>query len=186
MLIVDTAVFEKQLFSIGHRGPMTDPQSGKARAPKTMISLASLFRSLGVDIQCTFHNSGNDAFLSLLALQLLLDKDNTRVPQMRGKSSSKNSTRAVNRTHSGNPPLLPVASVLPMMMQPQLSPNSLTAGYSMNAYLDNESGMMRRTPGHSNNNTGSRRGMGGVGGNNSSRKPAVEELTNSLRNLKTE
>jgi len=150
-----------------------------------MISLSAVLRSLGVDVQCSFHNSGNDAFLSLLALQLLLDKDNTKVPQMRGKSSNKNGARMGNWSASGMPAAqMPLVPAFPMIPQPQLSP-AIVATYGMNAYLDNEFGAMRRAPGHSNNNTVSKRGKGGVEMNNSSRKSMADELSSSMKNLKT-
>jgi hypothetical protein len=184
MLVIDTALFEKQLFSMGHRGPMIDPQTGKARAPKTMISLATVFRSLSVDVQCTFHNSGNDAFFSLLALQLLLDKDNTRIPQMRGRATNMHSM-ASSGSRSPAPILavpVPMATPYPMSPSPQLLPNALAANYSMNAYLDNDFGVaIRRSPGHS-NSTSKRGGRGG--GKGHSRQLSVDRLTGSMQNFR--
>lgn len=186
MLVIDTAIFEKQLFSMGHRGPMVDVQSGKARAPKTMISLAAVFRSLTIDIQCTFHNSGNDAFLSLLALQLLLDKDNTKLPNMRGRAVNRNNI--ANRSGSRSPafgippPISMPIGQFPIIAPQTPSPGTLTPTYSMNAYLDNEFGAaQRRQPGHS-NGTASKRGKGDRTGNGSNRQS--QELTASMRNLR--
>lgn len=183
MLVIDTALFEKQLFSMGHRGPMIDPQTGKSRAPKTMISLATVFRSLLVDIQCTFHNSGNDAFFSLLALQLLLDKDNTKIPQMRGRPTNRNNMSG-SGSRSPAPMMVvpvPMATPYPMSPSPQLLPNAMAANYSMNAYLDNEFGAaMRRNPGHS--NTTSKRGRGGGTGHN--RQSSGGRLSANMHNLR--
>lgn len=58
---------------------MHDP-SGRLREHGTTLSLTNMLRSLGVNIQCTMHNSGNDAFMTLVGLQLLLDPENTKVP----------------------------------------------------------------------------------------------------------
>jgi hypothetical protein len=177
MLIIDSAMFEKQLFSMGHRGPMIDPQSGKPRAPKTMISLSAVFHSLGVEVQCAFHNAGNDAFLSLLALQLLLDKDNTRMPSMKGRSISR-SRSPVNRAISMN---MPMISAFPMT--PQLSPSPIGMSVSMNTYLDADFGVTRRTPGHS--QTTQRRGKDGAGKDAAYRKSVtLDDLSGSMKNLK--
>jgi hypothetical protein len=80
MLVVDTALFERELFSSGDRGSMTDAKTGQPRSQGTTLSLGNCLRSLGVNVQATLHNSGNDAFLTLLALQLLLDPSSTKVP----------------------------------------------------------------------------------------------------------
>ncbi|KAI0936891.1 hypothetical protein AcV5_004919 [Taiwanofungus camphoratus] len=79
VLIIDTSAFERQLFNTGQRGIMHDP-SGRLREHGTTLSLTNMLRSLGVNIQCTMHNSGNDAFMTLVGLQLLLDPENTKVP----------------------------------------------------------------------------------------------------------
>jgi hypothetical protein len=178
MLIIDSAMFEKQLFSMGHRGPMVDPQTGKTRAPKTMLSLAAVFRSFGIDVQCAFHNSGNDAFLTLLALQLLLDKDNTQVPSLRGRSIQGSRSSAIR----------PVPTQIPMMpafpMAAQLSPNPMATSLSMNAYLDADFGVARRTPGHSQSTP--RRGRGGASKNTMNRhSAAMDDLSSSMNNIKT-
>lgn len=78
-MVIDTAVFERQLFAGGHRGAMLDAHN-KARHPGTTLSLQNMLRSLNADIGCTWHCSGNDAFGTLLALQLLLQPENTQIP----------------------------------------------------------------------------------------------------------
>lgn len=83
MLIIDTATFERALFSTGARGPMQD------RTPGMSMSLPSLLTTLlpkknskpYPDVQA--HNSGNDAFMSLLAMQMLLDPEGTKVPDVK-------------------------------------------------------------------------------------------------------
>jgi hypothetical protein len=66
------------------RGKMVDP-SGKLRPQGTMLSLEKVIQSFGLPIPCTLHNAGNDAFVCLWALQLLLDgpgKVKTPIPQV--------------------------------------------------------------------------------------------------------
>ncbi|KAF8572655.1 hypothetical protein K439DRAFT_1283613, partial [Ramaria rubella] len=72
VLVIDTAAFERQLFSKGHRGSMIDTQTNKSRHPGTTLSLKNALRSLSAELGCTWHCSGNDAFGALLLLQLLL------------------------------------------------------------------------------------------------------------------
>ncbi|KAH9837383.1 uncharacterized protein C8Q71DRAFT_599256 [Rhodofomes roseus] len=82
VLMLDTASYERQLFASGQRNAMTDP-SGKPRAPHSTLSLTNLIRSLGVDIPWSMHNAGNDAMVCLLALQLLLEPEGTKMPKYR-------------------------------------------------------------------------------------------------------
>jgi hypothetical protein len=71
-ICIDTAVLERQLFVTGLRGPMSD-QSGKPRPKGTTLSLEKVVQSFGYSVPCTLHNAGNDAFVCLWALQMLLD-----------------------------------------------------------------------------------------------------------------
>ncbi|CAK5278022.1 unnamed protein product [Mycena citricolor] len=110
MLIIDTANFERSLFSAGHRPPMIDPHTSAPGNPKprgqgSVLSLDNLLRSLpapgttdsgvlqtNVVVPGQFpqlgamipgvvlHNSGNDAFMCLYALQLLLQPQDTSAP----------------------------------------------------------------------------------------------------------
>ncbi|KAK6992091.1 ATP-synt-DE-N domain-containing protein [Favolaschia claudopus] len=112
MLVLDTASFERALFSGGFRGTMIDPHTStpgnpKPRTPGSTLSLENLLRSLPspsdpqshnpalqtqVLVQGQFpqpgamvpgvvmHNSGNDAFMCLYALQLLLEPNGTGAP----------------------------------------------------------------------------------------------------------
>jgi len=61
---------------------MHDPKTGKLRAQGSTLSLGGLLHSLGLDPPCALHNAGNDAFLCLLALQKMLDPDNTLMPDI--------------------------------------------------------------------------------------------------------
>ena len=85
VLILDTAVFERQLFQAGQRGNMLDP-SGNPRQSGSTLSLTNFIASLGVDPRCVMHNAGNDALLSLLGLQMLLEPGETKVPTARSLS----------------------------------------------------------------------------------------------------
>jgi len=79
VLIIDTTTFERQLFRIGERpGSVIDPHTSLSRQVGTSLSLNNLLRSLGIDTSgFVFHNSGNDAFAALVALQLLLEPETT-------------------------------------------------------------------------------------------------------------
>ncbi|KAF7313225.1 ATP-synt-DE-N domain-containing protein [Mycena kentingensis (nom. inval.)] len=111
LLIIDTAAFERALYSAGHRNSMIDPHTSKPRAPGSTLSLENLLRSLpapppaegqplnpaaslpqlppapGIYPQLgamipgvVAHCSGNDAFMCLYALQLLLEPEGTQAP----------------------------------------------------------------------------------------------------------
>lgn len=80
MLVLDTSKFEHQLFSDDKRGPMLNFKSGQPRQKGQILSLSNMARSLDIDLPCTYHNAGNDAFICLLSLQTLLEPDS--VPQL--------------------------------------------------------------------------------------------------------
>lgn len=126
-MIIDLAIYERQLFATGQRGSMQD-STGRPRAKGSTLSLQSLLISLGVDVQCALHNSGNDAFLCLLALQLLLEPEKTKVPNLRNRSIQqtimRNAARSPMPGMTVTPPMqmygmLPVPSPV---MYPQMSP----------------------------------------------------------------
>lgn len=71
-ICIDTAVFERQMFATGLRGAMVD-QGGKTRPKGTTLSLEKVIQSFGYGVPCTLHNAGNDAFMCLWVLQMLLD-----------------------------------------------------------------------------------------------------------------
>ena len=75
-------MYERQLFAAGLRGEMRDT-SGNPRVEGSFLSLMNLTTSLGINAQGIMHNAGNDAFLAMLNLQLLLDPEGTKVPNMR-------------------------------------------------------------------------------------------------------
>jgi hypothetical protein len=82
-----------------------DSMLSAPRQMGSMLSLSNLVASLDVDIsRFVFHNSGNDAYATLLALQLLLEP-NTDLGSFKGKAH-------VNSAHS----------------PPQSSPDSLSRG----------------------------------------------------------
>lgn len=121
VLIIDTANYERHLFNLGLRGNMQEP-SGKPRAKGSTLSLANLVQSLGVDVQVPLHNAGNDAFLTLLALQLLLDPEQTKVPNLRGRTVQQNIMRNASRAPVGmaampmTPPMVPGMPMAPPMV----------------------------------------------------------------------
>jgi len=121
VLVIDTAVYERVLFNSGTRGPMKDP-SGQPRAQGSTLSLTNLLLSLGVDIQCQMHNSGNDAFMTLLALQLLMDPQHTKIPTTRGRNMQ--SGMMIHRSSSRSPapgvPMMALSSSMPGMTMPFL------------------------------------------------------------------
>lgn len=82
MLVIDTAAYERRLFATGQRGVMNDVKTGQARASGSTLSLESVLRSIGLSEHAPLHNAGNDAYLTMLALQLLLDPKNTTIPPL--------------------------------------------------------------------------------------------------------
>lgn len=171
--VIDTASFERELFLGGHRGPMVDSY-GKPRAPKTTISLPAALTSLGVDTRWSFHNSGNDAFSSLLLLQMLIDRGNTKPPMpaipRRGRNLGIDTPRA--RTLSTGLMGIPMQNSLPVISTNASTPSRGTGG---NYLTPNEFGSFRRTPGRPNTFHGS--GM--------HRSSSTGDLLSSMQNLRT-
>lgn len=170
VLIIDTAIFERQLFVTGQRGPMQDA-SGKPREHGSLLSLTNLLQSLGVDIQCTMHNSGNDAFMCLLAFQLLLDRENTKIPSTRGRGTHGRPN--MQRVVSSSPSMLPQIAFMPtppLMYPIGASPQSslgVPSPRTPDGYFDHDSvrsvgyaqavSMNGRMPGKRLNTVGSQR-----------------------------
>lgn len=73
MFAIDIAYLERALFNAGERGQMHDRKTGRVRLPEAMLSLSSLLRSLDIDPRCALHNAGNDAFMTLVAFQRMVD-----------------------------------------------------------------------------------------------------------------
>ncbi|THH26577.1 hypothetical protein EUX98_g7612 [Antrodiella citrinella] len=122
VLVIDTSVYERVQFNSGVRGPMKDP-SGQPRSKGSTLSLTNLLVSLGVDIQCQMHNSGNDAFMTLLALQLLLDPHRTKIPSTRGRPMQPNMVipRTASRSPGPSIPMVSVSTSMPGMSIPAFS-----------------------------------------------------------------
>lgn len=74
MLIIDIAYFERALFTSGERGPMVDCKSGRVRLVEALLSLSGLLHSFGIEPPCALHNAGNDAFMTLVAFQRMVDR----------------------------------------------------------------------------------------------------------------
>lgn len=96
MLVIDTATYERQLFGAGLRGEMRDT-SGNPRVAGSTLSLMNLTNSLGVNAQGIMHNAGNDAFLCMLDLQVLMDPEATKVPNMMGSNVQQTIMRNAGR-----------------------------------------------------------------------------------------
>lgn len=73
IVILDIAYLERALFTSGERGPMRDRKTGGARLPESLLSLRGLLHSLGMDPSCVLHNAGNNACLTLVAFQRMID-----------------------------------------------------------------------------------------------------------------
>ena len=181
MHVIDTASFERELFSGGHRGPMIDSY-GKPRAPKTTISLPAALASLGVDARWTFHNSGNDAFSCLLALQMLIDRDNTKVPTPTIPHKRRNTEANTPRTRSWSPGTMniPTHNSLPVVSVYGISDVNMNAslpsrGTVRNHLPPNEFGSLHRMPSRPNT-------FYGIGAGD--RSSSTGDLLGSMQNLR--
>lgn len=127
VLTIDVATFERAMFSVGQRHAMQDPRTGQLRASGSTLSLGSLLSSLKVDVPCVMHNSGNDAFMSLFALQKLLDPENTPVPNIKERNKNMG-FMGMGIAPSASPglPLYPSPS-MPMMTGPAYTGYSIAA-----------------------------------------------------------
>jgi hypothetical protein len=99
VLVVDTTTFERQLFLAGRRPELAqlDPYNPQQpRQPGSTLSLTNLLRTFGIEPErtCKMHNAGNDAFMALTALQLLLEP-NTKINELRPRSGTLNVRRSV-------------------------------------------------------------------------------------------
>ena len=130
VLVIDTSIYERVLFNSGARGPMKDP-SGQPRTQGSTLSLMNLLLSLGVDIQCQMHNSGNDAYMTLLALQLLLDPHNTKIPSMRGRATHPGMmiSRATSRSPAPGVPMMSLSASMPVLAPFGFSPVVPSIGF---------------------------------------------------------
>ncbi|KAJ7598619.1 hypothetical protein C8J56DRAFT_914532 [Mycena floridula] len=181
VLIIDTANLERHLFSTGHRPAMLDPKTNKPRLPGTTLSLENLLRSFTIPPlydsngaqptstapkpllttlpNCTMHNSGNDAFMCLFALQMLLEPEGTVAPTMKKGFVGKPGTSALHMGptlmggltppamfSAGSLPITPTFSGFNMTVAPMMMAN---AGYGMpgdrRSYAENNKPGERRS-----------------------------------------
>jgi hypothetical protein len=166
VLILDTASYERALYSGGHRGIMIDPKTNKSRIHGSTLSLENMLRSFATSpttststspspqdespsppsttpsptssqalnvllSNITMHNSGNDAFMCLLGLQMLLDPTHTQIPTFRKSRIGRPGFPA-----AGAPPFpvqgfmqVPVPMSVPVMVTP---PGVMGMGMNMN------------------------------------------------------
>ncbi|KAF9262153.1 hypothetical protein L218DRAFT_868120 [Marasmius fiardii PR-910] len=99
---IDTAVFERRLFSQGHRQVV--------RQTGSLLSLENLLRTFTLNPSpdgrkspvtlppVQLHNAGNDAFMTLWALQMLLDPNGTQTPTLKRKRVHSNPMMGMNGT----------------------------------------------------------------------------------------
>ncbi|KIY42997.1 hypothetical protein FISHEDRAFT_54397 [Fistulina hepatica ATCC 64428] len=155
LLIVDVAAYERRLFDDGRRGSMVNPRTNTARQPHSTLSLQNLlltftmFPVFGNTLtlepakrqllstllaSCAFHNSGNDAFMTLFALQVLFEHGNIDIPQARPSRNARAGTAIAGRR--------PVSMMgMPMVTSDMGAPHarpamsrSATAGYMTTGY----------------------------------------------------
>lgn len=151
VLVIDTSAYERQLYDSGLRGNMLDP-FGNPRTKGSTLALTNLLQSLGVDQQQTMHNSGNNSWLTLLALQLLLDPENTKMPDMRGRTLRQNVLHNAKRPGTASPASM-IPSPMPMYGMMPMAPSmmypmpSISPSLSPDVFVDSESSS-RRSPGY--------------------------------------
>ena len=95
---MDTTTFERQLFLAGQRPELAqlDPYNPHLpRQPGSTLSLTNLLRTVGIEPEhtCKMHNAGNDAFMTLTALQVLLEPT-TKVNELRPRSAALSGRRS--------------------------------------------------------------------------------------------
>ncbi|KAK2462867.1 hypothetical protein APHAL10511_005065 [Amanita phalloides] len=136
ILLVDTAAYERVLYTSGRRGIMVDPRTNKPRSPGSTLSLENLLRSVntvtpsdGSDEKhrspspshlpnCILHNAGNDALMCLVALQILLDPTGTQIPSPKKIKSPRATMFAPSPVGTPPIPLTPdcMAGFPPMIL----------------------------------------------------------------------
>lgn len=128
VVLLDTAVLERALYSSGMRPTMMDPKTEKPRAHGTTLSLEHLLisftlpplslpndrssRSSGSNTpppapivlpKCTLHNAGNDAFMTLFAFQQLMEPHSNDTPTITVKHASNAAQMASPYLGTGGP-----------------------------------------------------------------------------------
>ncbi|KAG7086625.1 hypothetical protein E1B28_002567 [Marasmius oreades] len=148
---IDTAVFERKLFSQGHRQVV--------RQAGSTLSLENLLRTFTLNPSpdgrrsplmlppVQLNNAGNDAFMTLWALQMLLDPNGTKAPITKRKRVHSNPLMVMNggSMHMAMPMTVP-SMTLPMPIS--MNGGSLpTTPNKMSVYdLAGEFGQMGRKP----------------------------------------
>ena len=126
--------------------------AGQPRVPGSALSLLNLAQSLSVNAQGIMHNAGNDAFLGMLNIQLLLDPEETKIPTLWGqniqqtvmRNSNKSPMGMASMTSMGNMPMGLPSPMMPMYgMMPMGSP-VVFPQISADSYLDQDSASIRR------------------------------------------
>lgn len=132
MLIVDIAAFERALFSSGSRGMMIDPRTRTPREPDTSLSRSNLLNTLGInatELGITLHNSGNDSFMTLWALQKLLEPETKDLKgRLKPKLNTAKSWSHTRRLSDEKPKLRTLAS--------SAEPNRSTLYVNQNPAID--------------------------------------------------
>lgn len=157
MLVIDTMIYERALYTAGQRGVMQDPKSDKVRVAGSNLSFENLLYSLTLPRtpnspsgsgekpslqqqqqqqqqvpplvlpQCTLHNAGNDAFMCLFALQKLLEPAGTSAPTIK-----KGTNKLLGKHAQGFPPpvaAMPIAVPMPININ-GASPTIHYTGYA--------------------------------------------------------
>lgn len=110
MLVIDSMIFERLLYSNGTRGVFLDRKGDKPRSPNSNLSLEHLLYTFTIPLSpnpaatgsgpippkqmpivlpnCTLHNAGNDALMCLFAFQKLLDPTSQAVPTVKKSFSA--------------------------------------------------------------------------------------------------
>ncbi|KAF4612120.1 hypothetical protein D9613_004388 [Agrocybe pediades] len=154
MLVIDTMVYERYLYTNGMRGVMQDPKGEKIRAAGSNLSLENLIHSLSMPTpsgspshkpdtrqptpfsphpllsKCTLHNAGNDAFLCLYALQCLLDPQNTQTPIVVHKRPKVGSNVMFASNAAYTTPMLSTSHSMPQMIPTINGNSSMAMGYN--------------------------------------------------------
>ncbi|KAF9011435.1 hypothetical protein BDQ17DRAFT_882319 [Cyathus striatus] len=142
VLIIDTAMFERVLYSSGHRGMMLDPKMDRPRAQGSTLSLENLLLSFtkapvsgssspaSVQVppivlpQCVMHNAGNDAFMCLFALQMLLEPEKMQVPAIKKTRGVRHGVIPMPIMIKGRSPMMAASVSSPGMLLPRKTGNT--------------------------------------------------------------
>ncbi|KAF9036967.1 hypothetical protein BDZ89DRAFT_1157449 [Hymenopellis radicata] len=152
VLILDGTAYERQLFTDGRRGVMPSRQPGSSMTMDNIIrSLLGVVGGIGGPIpigggMVTPHNSGNEAFLGLLTLQMLVEPETVQIPDL------KNSPKSQMNMMSAMTMPMSMPMGMDMMMQGSMGRHSMPP---LDPQMMDEFGQMRLNGG---SGTGSRGG----------------------------